>query len=89
MPPALLVQRVVAPLPSLAAIRVDGDPPPRLAGKGEAQVAFVLREADRRAVPEGGIDVPRPEIGGSMMWMSLSRILKAPWAMAHLRAPAP
>src|SRR5256885_7494704 len=22
--------------------------------------------------------------GGSMMWMSLSRTLKAPWAMAHL-----
>src|SRR4029077_3732074 len=26
--------------------------------------------------------------GGSMMWMSLSRTLKAPWAMAHLRVAA-
>src|SRR5262249_49137376 len=63
-PPALLIERVVATLTSPAPIRVDRDATPRLSVKGEAQIAFILREADRRAVAEFGIDVPRPEIGG-------------------------
>src|SRR5207245_5834128 len=63
-PPALLVEGVVTPLTAAAPIRIDaGDPPPRLAGVGEPQIALVFREADRRAVLEVGIDIALPEIG--------------------------
>jgi len=46
------------------AIRVYGDPAPRLAVEGQAQVTHVFRETGRGAIPEGGVDVSRPQIGG-------------------------
>jgi hypothetical protein len=62
-PPAFLIQGIVPPLTASAAIRVDGNLAPRLAREGETQVAGVFGEPVRRPVPEGRIDVPRPQIG--------------------------
>src|SRR5215510_3589284 len=62
--PALLVQGVVLALPATVAVGVDaGDAAPGLAVVGQAQIALVLREPDRRAIAERGIDVARPQVG--------------------------
>jgi hypothetical protein len=56
---------VVTSLTAAAPIRVDaGDPPPRLAGVGQPQIALVLRETDGRPVAEGRVDVPGPQVRG-------------------------